>query len=75
MKATRKGSKGPVEIERRSGMDRRQKDVGGPNGRERRTSLETRKPEVVELDLTPSEWAALDCGDLREGVRTQGSGA
>lgn len=50
-------------IERRTGKDRRQTDSGGPNGCERRKSVEPRKPEVVELDLSPSEWARLEAGD------------
>ena len=28
--------------------------------RDRRISVEPRKPEVQELDLTPSDWAAFD---------------
>lgn len=50
---------GKPPIERRSGRDRRQVDKGPPNGRERRLGMEPRKPEVVELEMTTSEWAAL----------------
>ncbi|HET9823566.1 MAG TPA: hypothetical protein VFQ16_17245 [Burkholderiaceae bacterium] len=46
--------------ERRTGRDRRQIDKGPPPGvRERRVSVEPRKPEVLERELTPSEWASL----------------
>lgn len=44
---------------RRAGADRRKVDKGPPRGRERRVSLEPRKPDVIERELTPSEWAAL----------------
>ena len=46
--------------ERRSGEDRRKLDQGPPGKHERRRSMEPRKPEVVELDMTDSEWAALN---------------
>jgi len=45
--------------DRRSGEDRRKVDVGPPGKRERRRSLESRKPDVLELEMTPSEWGAL----------------
>lgn len=45
--------------ERRTGEDRRRVDNGPPGKHERRRSLEPRKPEVVELDMTNSEWSAL----------------
>jgi hypothetical protein len=44
---------------RRTGIDRRRVDKGPPGRRERRINLEPRKPDVVERELTPSEWAAL----------------
>lgn len=50
----------PPTVDRRSGQDRRKKDMDPPGGRERRRSVEPRRPEVVEIDLTPSQWAALD---------------
>jgi hypothetical protein len=47
--------------ERRTGVDRRKADSGPPKGmRERRISLEPRKPEVQEVDLSASDWAAFD---------------
>lgn len=49
----------PPLVERRSGRDRRQVDKGPPGGRERRVSVEPRKPEVVEREVSPSEWDAL----------------
>jgi hypothetical protein len=45
--------------DRRSGEDRRLADVGPPGKRDRRRSLEARKPDVVELDMSSSEWGAL----------------
>jgi len=49
----------PSDTNRRTGVDRRKVDKGPPGGRERRVSLEPRKPDVVERELTPSEWATL----------------
>lgn len=47
-------------IDRRAGRDRRHVDVALPVGqRDRRRGLEARRPEVVEIDMSPSEWAAL----------------
>ncbi|MFT3666899.1 hypothetical protein [Piscinibacter sp.] len=46
--------------ERRSGRDRRQADQGPPAGRDRRVSVEPRKPEISEVEITPSEWRALE---------------
>ncbi len=41
----------------RSGVDRRQEDRDPPGLREQRKKAELRKPEVVEMDLTASEWS------------------
>jgi hypothetical protein len=46
--------------DRRAGKDRRTAEVGPPGKRERRTALEARKPQVVELEMSPSEWAAFN---------------
>jgi hypothetical protein len=46
-------------VERRSGKDRRTADVPPPKGRERRRTAEPRKPEVTEIDMTPSQWGRL----------------
>lgn len=46
--------------ERRTGEDRRRVDNGPPGKHERRRSMEPRKPEVVELDMSNSEWSALN---------------
>lgn len=46
-------------LERRSGRDRRQREDTPPRGWDRRRGVEPRRPEVVELDLTPSQWDAL----------------
>lgn len=45
--------------DRRAGKDRRKAEVGPPGKRERRTALEARQPQVVELEMSPSEWAAF----------------
>lgn len=51
----------PPSTDRRSGVDRRKVDVGPPAGtRERRRGIEPRQPEVQELQLTDSQWGALD---------------
>ena len=50
---------GQAKTDRRSGRDRRRGHGAPYGGRERRLSLEPRKPEVQELEATPSEWAAL----------------
>jgi hypothetical protein len=47
------------EGDRRSGVDRRKVDVACPGKRERRRNLESRKPDVVEREMTNSEWGAL----------------
>lgn len=50
-----------ADTERRSGRDRRQRDLGAPSGaRDRRTGIEPRRPEAIELELTASQWAALN---------------
>jgi hypothetical protein len=49
----------PPAVDRRSGRDRRARDIGPPSGRDRRRSLEPRKPEVVEIEVSAEEWAAL----------------
>jgi len=47
-------------IDRRAGADRRHLDAPLPVGkRDRRRGLEARKPEVNEIDMSQSEWAAL----------------
>jgi hypothetical protein len=45
--------------ERRSGADRRQIDADLTGKRDRRRGLESRKPEVAELDMSDSDWSAL----------------
>lgn len=47
-------------VERRSGKDRRTADLPVPKGRERRRTAEPRKPEVTEIDMTPSQWGRLN---------------
>jgi hypothetical protein len=45
--------------ERRSGADRRKIDAELVGRRDRRRGLESRKPEVAELDMSDSDWSAL----------------
>jgi hypothetical protein len=45
--------------EQRCGQDRRQIDNGPPGKHERRRGLEPRMPEVVEREMSNSEWTAL----------------
>jgi hypothetical protein len=48
-------------VERRNGMDRRRVNLGPPAGtRERRISLESRKPLVEEVSLSASDWVRFD---------------
>ena len=58
--------------ERRQGVDRRQVDTGPPTKHDRRRALEPRKPEVVELDMSNSEWAALSEEPAEPAVRRRG---
>ena len=58
------GKKTPA-ADRRSGGDRRRVDKGSPSGRERRVGMEPRKPEISEVEISPSEWAALEEDLLR----------
>lgn len=44
--------------ERRAGADRRKRELPPPAG-ERRRSVEPRKPEVTEIEITASQWDAL----------------
>jgi hypothetical protein len=53
------GKSMPRSGERRSGQDRRRLEGTPPTGRERRRAIEPRKPEVAELEMTPSQWDAL----------------
>ena len=46
-------------FDRRTGSDRRQVDQDPLGKRDRRRLIEARRPEVVELDLSASDWAAL----------------
>ena len=59
------GKKKTPAADRRSGGDRRRVDKGSPNGRERRVGMEPRKPEISEVEISPSEWAALEEDLLR----------
>jgi hypothetical protein len=60
MVKTHEQGKGPPGLaERRSGIDRRRRESTPPASWERRRAIEPRKPEVAELQLTPSQWDAL----------------
>jgi hypothetical protein len=63
MSISRKTGTAVTPIDRRSGKDRRKLEKGPPGTHDRRRSVEPRKPEVVELDLSPSEWGALTGAD------------
>jgi hypothetical protein len=52
-------TKSSKTVERRSGVDRRLVDGKPPGKHERRRGLESRQPEVVELQLSNSDWIAL----------------
>lgn len=45
--------------DRRTGKDRRVVDSGPPGKVERRRSVEQRSPEVVEREMSSSEWGDL----------------
>lgn len=55
----RKNPRSPSTKERRSGADRRRLELERFGRPERRLGVEARKPEVVELDMTNSEWLTL----------------
>jgi hypothetical protein len=47
--------------ERRTGADRRKNTLGPPAGtRERRLTLDPRKPEVEEVTLSASDWVRFE---------------
>lgn len=49
-----------IDQDRRSGKDRRQGEGSPPPGKaDRRRGLEPRQPDVIELELSDSEWTAL----------------
>jgi len=52
------------EGDRRSGRDRRRADRGPPGKIERRRSVEQRAPDVVEREMSNSEWDALQTQPL-----------
>ncbi len=45
--------------DRRSGTDRRKVDIPRKGEPERRRNVESRQPDVVEIDMSRSEWGAL----------------
>jgi len=51
----------PVQpaADRRTGIDRRHVEGKPPGKHDRRRGIESRKPEVIELEMSNSEWAAL----------------
>lgn len=46
-------------LERRTGQDRRQLDALAPGKMDRRRRVEARKPEIVEIELSETEWENL----------------
>jgi hypothetical protein len=54
------GERKVVGGDRRSGKDRRTKDLGPPGKTERRRSLESRKPDVTEIEMSATDWSALE---------------
>ena len=54
--SSKKGARDPSEQDRRCGSDRRRVDSGLPRKYERRRGMEPRKPEVVELEMSDSEF-------------------
>ena len=62
-------------VERRSGKDRRRHESQPPGTWERRRSVEPRKPEVAELEITPSQWDLLhgDALPVANGTRAGGT--
>ncbi len=66
MSPAKKHPASPSASDRRSGADRRKADKGPPAGRDRRVGMEPRKPEISEVEITPSEWAALEEELLRK---------
>lgn len=60
MKSDFRPSAAPPKPDRRSGADRRKVDKGPPPGvRDRRVHMEPRKPDVQEVEISPSDWASL----------------
>ncbi len=53
------GDTHPPQVDRRSGADRRKVDIAPPGRIDRRRSIDARRPDVVELDMSNSEWASL----------------
>jgi len=51
---------GQPASDRRTGRDRRVRDVEMPAGRDRRRGVEPRKPEVAEIDPSDSLWASFE---------------
>ena len=45
-----------LSYDRRAGKDRRQADLPLVNNKERRRSVESRKPEIVEISISDDEW-------------------
>ena len=63
-----------AQVDRRSGVDRRVMDKGPPPGKaERRRSVEPRKPDVVEIEMSNSQWSALTRGS--DSPRDQSDGS
>ena len=57
----------PSFVERRSGVDRRVRDVAMAQGRDRRRGVEPRKPEVIEILPSDSVWASFELDQPEAG--------
>ena len=49
-----------VPSDRRTGKDRRKRDLGPPGKLERRRTVESRQPDVSEIEMSASDWGALE---------------
>lgn len=59
MTGSSKPGNNPPRSDRRTGADRRKVDIPRKGLPERRRNVESRQPDVVEIDMTGSEWGAL----------------
>ena len=53
----------PYKHERRSGKDRREEELGSPGKIDLRRHVEARRPEILEIELSETEWEKHFGGD------------
>ena len=58
-----------LPYDRRTGRDRRQADLPPVDNKERRRSVESRKPEIVEISISEDEWMRY-FGNLARAAKT-----